>query len=297
MRHSLSFTALILVAGCAGPNGPAPLAFALPDSTSVVDGVTGAPVEMRDLLRRIRAADIVLLGEVHDNAVAHAVRGALITAFASRRPAIVFEQIPASDSALPIPMAGESTEVWLDRVGFDRRGWRWPMHRPVVEAALAHGRSLWGTGMARERLREVVRNGEAGAPEPLRRLMERVPLDSTARAMLDRDLIDGHCGQLPASQLPGMRAAQVVRDASMTRALLLAAATGPAWLIAGNGHVRMNVGVPRMLRTTAPSSRVLVVGLLERETSGDAPNAAERRQYDLVIVIPRAAREDPCRAR
>jgi uncharacterized iron-regulated protein len=148
--------------------------------------------------------------------------------------------------------------------------------------------------MSRETLRAVVQGGEAAAPEPLRRIMAQAPLDSTARAALDEDLIEGHCGQLPASQIPGMRAAQVVRDAAMTRALLQAGADGPAWLIAGNGHVQRNVAVPRILTRVAPDKRVLAVGLLERQEDGAAPEAAERQRYDLVIVTPRTERPDPC---
>jgi len=163
-----------------------------------------------------------------------------------------------------------------------------------VDAALAHGRSLWGSGVSRERLRTLVREGAAGAPEDLRGMMERAPLDSAAQGVLDQELIDGHCGQLPASMVPGMRAAQVVRDASMARALILAGATGPAWLIAGNGHVRRDVAVPRILRVEAPGKRMLAIGLLEREPDGSAPAATERRMYDLVIVTPRTMRPDPC---
>jgi len=59
-------------------------------------------------------------------------------------------------------------------------------------------------------------------------------------------IVEGHCGQLPASMVPGMRAAQEVRDAAMT------------------------------------------------EEDGTAPKAAERRNYDLVIVTPRTERPDPC---
>jgi len=296
MRSLLSCTPLLLLGACAGsnPGGVSPVAFALPDSTSVVDGRSGSPVGTADLLRRIGAADIVLLGEVHDNPVDHALRGALITAFAERHPAVVFEQFAESDAPIPLPAPGDSMTGWLDRNGFDRRGWRWPLHQPVVDAAIAHGRSLWGSGLSREKLRAVVREGDAGAPEDLRRLMERAPLDSMARAVLDRELIEGHCGQLPASQVPGMRSAQVTRDASMTRALVQAAATGPAWLIAGNGHVRNDVAVPRILRVAAPTKIVLTVGLLEREPSGASPDAGERQMYDLVIITPRTVREDPC---
>lgn len=286
---------LLALAACHRAAAPVtPVSFALPASTSLVDGRTGAPVATTELLSRIGSADIVLLGEVHDNALDHAMRGALLDAFAARRPAVVFEQFSATEGPMAPPAAGDSMTGWLDRNGFDRRGWRWPLHEPVVSAAIAHGRSLWGSNMSRETLRSVVREGEAGAPEPLRRIMEQVPLDSIARAALDRDLIEGHCGQLPESQIPGMRAAQVVRDAAMTRALMQAGADGPAWLIAGNGHVRKSVAVPRILSRTAPDKRMLVVGFLEREENGAAPDAAERVEYDLVIVTPRTQRPDPC---
>lgn len=297
MRTLLRWTPLLLLAACAGSVSMpvAPVRFALPDSTFALDGATGAPLGTPELLRRVAAADLVLLGEVHDNAVDHALRGALISAFADRHPAVVFEQLARSDGPIPAPAAGESLESWLDAHGFDRRGWKWPLHQPVVEAAVAHARSLWGSGLSRESLRSVVREGEAAAPDTLRRLMELAPLDSTARAVIDRELVEGHCGQLPATSIPGMRAAQEVRDASMARALIQAGAGGPAWLLAGNGHLRRDVAVPRLLRAAAPGSRVLVVGLLEREANGALPDAGERRMYDIVIVTPRAVRDDPCR--
>lgn len=287
---------LLVLAACGRTQSVTPVSFALPESTYVVDGGTGAPLETVELVRRVGEADIVLLGEVHDNPWAMDARARLLTAFGSRRPAVVFEQFAAADSAISRPAPGDSLEGWLDRSGFDRRGWRWPVHRPVVSAAITHGRSLWGSGVSRENLRSVVRGGESAAPDPLRRIMERTPLDSLARATLDRDLVEGHCGQLPESQIPGMRAAQVVRDASMVRSILMArAGDGPVWLIAGNGHVRKRVAVPRLLDVEARDARVLVVGLLEQTSSGAEPPAAERRLYDLVIVTPRQPREDPCR--
>jgi len=286
----------VLLTGCAAPSrtSVAPVPFALPDSTVLVDGPSGAPVSTADLLRRARAADIVLLGEVHDNPTDMAVRAGIITALADRHPAIVFEQFPESDTPIAPPQPGDSLEGWLDRSGFDRHGWKWPMHRPVIEAALAHARSLWGANVSRAQLMPVVENGESAAPDSLRPLMDRAPLGDAARAVLDSELVDGHCHQLPAEMIPGMRTAQIVRDAAMTRALLLAGATGPAWLIAGNGHVRRDVDVPRLLKVAAPGKTVLAVGILEREENGAGPDPAERAAYDLVIVTPRVPREDPC---
>jgi uncharacterized iron-regulated protein len=286
---------LLLLAAChPAPASLSPVVFALPDSTPLVDGPTGEPVAAAELLRRVGSADLVLLGEVHDNPVAHAVRGNLLRAFAGRRPAVVFEQFTATEGPIAPPAAGESLTVWLDRNGFDRRGWRWPLHEPVVTAALAVSRGIWGSNVSRSALRSVVTSGAAAAPEPLRDLMARAPLEPAEQAALDSEIVEGHCGQLADSMVPGMRAAQEVRDAAMTRALLMAGRGGAAWLIAGNGHVRRDIAVPRIVARVAPEKRVLVVGLLEREADGAAPSAVERRQYDLVIVTPRTARPDPC---
>jgi len=291
-------TALLLLGACGGTAAPlvAPDAVSPPDSTLVLDAATGSPVAVPELLRRLAEADLVLFGEVHDNAVHHELRGALLTKLPQGHAAIVFEQFPPAETGGPIPPPGgtEEREGWLDRQGFDRRSWKWPLHRPVVEAAIARGRSLWGSGVSREELRSVVREGESAAPDHLRPLLEQSPLDRAARDAIDRALIEGHCGTLPATMIPGMRAAQAVRDAAMARALLLAGATGPAWLIAGNGHVRRDVGVPRLLRNASPGSTTLVVGMLERGKDGALPGGADRAAFDIVIVTPRAAREDPC---
>lgn len=299
MRFGRPALALLLAACGSRPTfSVEPVSFAMPDSTFVLDGSAGDTVSTSELIRRIGEADVVLLGEVHDNPVDHALRGALITAFASQRPAVVFEQFADRDTPIPLPSAGESREQWLDANGFDRGAWKWPLHEPVVDAALAHARSLWGSHLSREALRPVVREGEGAAPEPLRRLAEEAPLDSAGIAAMDAELEVAHCNELPQSLIPGMRDAQVIRDAAMTRALLLAGAQAgqrPEWLIAGNGHVRTDLGVPRLLRRVAPHMRVLAVGLLEREDNGVIPSAEERRPYDLVIVTPRAQREDPCR--
>jgi len=65
-------------------------------------------------------------------------------------------------------------------------------------------------------------------------------------------------------------------------------------LIAGNGHVRRDLGVPRILREVVPRARVLAVGLLERAKDGALPAADDRRTYDLAIVTPHVERKDPC---
>lgn len=289
-RRTSAATVLTLatvVTACARPAALPPV----PEAVRVVEAATGATLSLDGLVDRLRSADIVLLGEQHDNVAHHRARAALVTA---ARPTVVFEHFAYRDTPLPLPLANEADTTWLDRVGFDRKGWVWPRHDALVRAARATGRPLWGSNVSSATLRPVIREGVQQAPAALRTLVTQAPLDSAGQAVQDQEIIDGHCGQLPASMVPGMRRAQEVRDAAMTAALLAARRDGPAWLVAGNGHVRKDVAVPRMLRVVAPEARVLVVGLMELDATGAAPPAPSAR-YDYVIYTPTVVgREDPC---
>ena len=60
-------------------------------------------------------------------------------------------------------------------------------------------------------------------------------------------------------------------------------------LLAGNGHVRRDIGVPRWLNTL-PASRWLAVGYVESDHAD-----AVRGLFDAVVVTAPASRADPCK--
>ena len=255
----------------------------------------GGPLSREQALAALRRADHVLLGEVHDNPIHHRERAALLAALADQRPTVVFEQFARSaDAALATPVGGD-LEAWVARAGFDRQGWAWPLHRPLVEAALAGKLRLRGGNLQRDEARQIARQGAAAAPPDLAAALAQ-PLPAAAAEALDRGLLDGHCGQLPAAALPRMRDAQAARDAAMADALLRAAADSatPTVLIAGNGHVRRDHGVPLWLARREPAAKVVSVGFLEAGADGGVPTSAERTVYDIVWVTPRQPRPDPC---
>jgi uncharacterized iron-regulated protein len=95
-------------------------------------------------------------------------------------------------------------------------------------------------------------------------------------------MIAGHCAQIDAASARPMARAQVARDRVMAMLLASHAERG-AVLIAGNGHVRTDVGVPHWLEPGA-RARSLAVGMVE---GGDAP-------FDVRIVLPAQQRPDPC---
>ena len=275
-RHMLGSTALLL-AGCA----------AAPATTDdrIVDTASGREIGRDELIARLRAADIVLLGEQHDNPHHHQRRGALIAELGAGT-VVVAEHLPRGQRVAP----GADPLARLQAAGFDPKGWRWPLHEGLFAPVLAAGIPVLGGNAPLETVRAVARQGDAALPAELAAAIAAAPLPPAAQAALDQDLLDGHCGQLPAARVPPMRAAQRVRDASMAAALLAAADAGakPALLVAGNGHVRSDHGVPTLLRAQRPGLRITSVCFVESARS-DLPC-----EFRWITPGPPVPRQDPC---
>jgi uncharacterized iron-regulated protein len=242
-------------------------------------------------LPRLRAARFVLLGEVHDNPIQHRMRATLLTELlADGRPTtVVFEQMGRAEDAA-IAAAPRDAEAIADAGRLDRKGWGWPLHKPLFEAAIAASARVAGGNLEAPQVRAIVREGLPAVPADLRPLLEGPGWSARQQQALEREIDAGHCHALPAAQWPAMALAQRARDAALAQALLSAtAAGGRAVLIAGNGHVRRDLGVPHYLRAAGvPAAQIVAIGYLE-EDERDAP-------YDLVRITSSVPRDDPCAA-
>jgi len=99
------------------------------------------------------------------------------------------------------------------------------------------------------------------------------------------DIEASHCGALDTAAARRMALAQVARDQYMARMLQRYADRGIV-LLAGNGHVRADIGVPQWL-DAATRARSESIGLVEQGDDDDG-------RYDLRLVTPRQPRVDPC---
>ena len=270
---------------------------------------SGRPVDAAALLTRLREARFVLLGEVHDNPAQHAARAELLrTLLADGRPSwVVFEQIDREHSAAIAalaPASARDVDAVIDAGRLDRRGWGWPLHRALFAAALAGGARVVGGNVGRAEATLIVSGGAARLPDDLRRWFADDGSDggrpearwtAAQAAQLRRDIDEGHCGALPAAMLVPMALAQRARDAGLAAAMLAAPAGTRVLLIAGNGHVRSDTGVPHYLRSTGVAAQAIVtVGSLERTSPSDRSAPAGLDNYDFVAVTDAQRRADPC---
>jgi len=296
------------------------LAVAMQGCGSLAPGLQGATIwDIRAgrsidegvLVARLAAARYRLLGEIHDNPAHHRIRADLIRRIAATgvKPAVVFEQfdlehdaelVAAQTGARNVP--GTITADMLATAGvLDRKGWQWPMHAPVIAAALAMGLPVRAANPARTELMRAAR-APAGAPLDTRWAARyaAAPWTPAEDAILRADIADGHCNKLPPQAIPAIARAQRMRDAAMAQALTDAATVDGAILIAGDGHVRRDIGVPVYLDVAA--SQVVSLGLVESDPNERSPAALadqfERSpaRYDYVWLTDRATRDDPCAA-
>jgi uncharacterized iron-regulated protein len=220
---------------------------------------------------------LLLWGEVHDHPALHAHRLAAFDALLAggARPALVLEMLDRErqPELQRLRAGGADAAALVSAMG----GRGWPFYQPWIERALAQSLPLVAANVGRDEARRVMTDGLAphgfdpAVPEPL----------LAAQAQL---IEASHCGLVDGPRARRMALAQVARDQAMARALQAHASRG-ALLLAGNGHVRRDIGVPQWLRKEL-RQRAWVVGRVER---GDATMAFdERHEFDP------HPRPDPC---
>jgi len=238
---------------------------------------------------------IVLLGEVHDNPILQQLRLEILerALAAGWRPTIAMEQF---DREYQFAIERARKERPLDAryliqqaEGPAAGGWNWDFYRPLVALALKYHLPLLAANLSRADADKIVRRGYAGVFDAA--TIRDLQLEPTGTALLSRqeeEVDRGHCHLLPKQLLPGMARAQLARDAVMASIVRAHAIEGVV-LLAGNGHVRRDLGVPRWLEAL-DRARAFSVGFLER--GGEPPASV----FDAVVTAAPASRPDPCKA-
>jgi len=235
---------------------------------------------------------VLMLGEVHDNAAGHAARLALLRARvdAGLRPALVMEQFdreqqPLLDAAVK---RCQDADCLIAQAGLAE--WDWPLYRPLLQFALDRRLPLLAANLSRDEAALAMRGGIATVLDSATRTRFGldVPWPADIEAAQLSSVMQGHCNLLPAATARKMVGAQIARDVWMAKVLVDALTQRPAAvLIAGNGHVRRDVGVARWLPEAVAQAS---------ESHGFVEGAAAPGEFDVIHLVAPPARPDPCEA-
>jgi uncharacterized iron-regulated protein len=268
-----ALVAALLLGGCAHAPSPG----------DIWDARAARFVSAEDVYARAALATHVILGETHDNPEHHRLQRQALEHLPGPR-ALAMEQFDSEyQAAIDAAQAeGADAEAIADAGRFDRKGWNWPLYRPLVEFGVEHRWPIIAANLSRTEARAIVRDPAKSG----------LPAAPAVAKELERDIAESHCGERPPEKLvTGMVEAQRARDARMASRL-----PAPSVLITGTGHARRDRGVPLYLA----GADIVSIGFVEVDADRKSPRdylagLFTPASFDYVWFTPRAEREDPCR--
>lgn len=269
-------------------------------SALIVAAASGATAEadaddpaIAAFIAEAREADVVIIGEIHDNPSHHRVQAEVVAAL--QPDALVFEMIPQEMEARvnELRASGADSEAIAEALDWDQTGWPpFENYAPILEAAPQA--QVFGAEQPTADVRRAMLEGAAGVFGPDAKIYGiDQPLSEAEQSAREALQAAAHCDMLPAEVLPGMVEAQRFRDAGLADATLWArimTGEGQVVVITGSGHADKVRGMPALIAVADPETTVVSLGQFER---GDAP---EGEAYDAVLLADAPPREDPCRA-
>jgi uncharacterized iron-regulated protein len=252
-----------------------------------------------ELLARIEGASYLLLGEKHDNPDHHALQlRALDHVLRTDNVATVSFEMMSSEQQPLLRNLSLSPQSSLEQINeylqWDNDGWNWTYYGPLLRSAIQADVLINAANISNEEMMQVY-----GAPTTAK--IEGV-LDEQTMAALERDIDESHCGMLPESQFPAMVRVQQARDFAMAASLASNTQQQLQVLIAGNYHIRRDLGVPNYLlnrQSNLEESQIVTLAFMEVDGASNDPadylqQFGSVKAYDYIWFTPAISGEDYC---
>lgn len=260
-----------MLAGCA-TDRPAQTA-----TPPTVPGNT-APPDASAVHQRLQAllpANVLLLGEQHDDPAHQPLQRAVVQALAAQGTLAAVALEMAEQGATTAALAPDATEAQAQvALRWDAAAWPWATYGPVVMAAVRAGVPVLGANLPRTQIGDAMKSIA---------LDDHLTMGSWQKQQ--ENIREGHCGLLPAHQIVPMTRVQLARDAAMARTVLAARQPGKTvLLVAGNAHVDRALGVPAHLEP----------GIVSKAVRLGATDRAHPASADAVWTTPAPPPKDDC---
>lgn len=212
--------------------------------------------EQQGVLRELKQANVVYLGETHDRAADHAAQLQIIQALHQHHPqmAIAMEMFQRQyQTVLDQYLAGAITEAELrQQSDYDQRwGFDWEYYAPILRFAQAHQIPVIALNTPTEVTHRVARQGLGALSETDQQWippLADIHLGPKAYRQMLQDIYQhSHAGMTASSNFDRFFAAQVLWDETMAEGITTFLQENPdSQVIAlmGQGHVVYGYGVP-----------------------------------------------------
>ena len=298
-----ALVALVLL-GMAVPSASAQPADSL-DGRYAVYARDGRPATLGAIAEASRTADVVFLGEIHNDPTAHALQlrlfasaASLARDFAEDRPVALALEMFETDVQ---PVLDEYLAGLVRERDFLAAARPWGNYatdyRPLVEHAREGGMPVLASNAPKRYVSRVSREGAgalAALPPSALQWLPPLPVapPSAATAEAFRAVMadmGGHGAMPGMPSVDDMLAAQNLRDASMADVVATYLARTPGALVVhvnGGFHSEAGRGIPEHLARRVPGVRALIVAMRPSEDLATAP--ADAADHDFVILTDQA---------
>jgi uncharacterized iron-regulated protein len=286
----------ICMLGCAGPKAERMNVDEVRDAVRIHAPGDEDSLSWNDFILRARHADVVVLGEMHDDHVGHLVQRAVVQDLVNQSSNVVvaMEMLERDEQ----PFVDDYSEGLIDKSAFARQtessNWAgegsWDLwYLPIIDAAHAGGARVIAANAPRRYVRIARTNGwDRLAELPAERLKYVQWPDPPIVGEYRERFIElmgehGSDGDLAES----MFRAQTTWDATMAGSVArYHPEGGTTVLLVGQFHSNLEGGTVQMLRRYMPKASLLVVCL--RPNQADPPNVPS--PADLIVETGNDAR-------
>jgi uncharacterized iron-regulated protein len=259
----------------------------------------GKTVSFDQVVAACKTADVVFLGEHHNNPIVHWQHTRLLKALAKELPGLslgmeMFErdQQPALDSVIlggwSLKRFADSTRVWPNYA---------TDYAPMIKFCRDHGIRVWATNVPRTYPRLVARNGLMALPDaPDFNPEHAAPLPIVVDYSLPSyqqmlEMMAGHGMGTDSLQARQFVQAQAIKDATMAHVIgQNHARHRPLLHVNGTYHSDYFEGIVWYLRRNHPNLKVVVLSTQETTPNlsdwKPASKTTTRRLADYILLVP-----------
>ena len=283
-------------------------------------------IKQEELIEHFLGADVIYLGEKHDNARQHEIQLQVLEALVSKgkRPSIGFEFFTIGQTSLlmnftqpsaPIMNMGSKDHdpelVLRQALGWDHRSdEEWSYYFKLIEFARDNQLPAFATDIPWGLSSRITRVGvESLHPTELSLLVDTGLNDSEYEQLMLEEFTNVHCGYRNEEMFRRMYQAWIARNDAIAQSIvntLEANPQKPVVMIIGFGHLRHGMGIPERIAYLRPETKQINFSMMEISLE---PSLLEsylpefeingrtfRQDLDYIWFTSRQDMEDPCKA-
>ncbi|MBN2414923.1 ChaN family lipoprotein [bacterium] len=290
----LAAAAIMLAAGC----GPRPLPVKEIPYGIITEHTGEQEMTLPELISRIRKADAVFIGEIHDDSLTHVLEYRLLQSLHHYNP----------ETAVAMEMFERDVQPWLsgylsgevEEAAFLENSRPWgnyaAAYKPIIEYAKANGLPVLAGFVPRRYAAMVARDGEealAALPdsEKVWIASELKPLDDAYKERFMKQMGLGDKPAMMARVNPeNLYKAQSIKDDTMaeTVANFMREHPGKKMVIyQGDFHSAFGLGSVKKLRLLMPGITTAVISIVPLDDFASVHPPDYKGQGDYMIFVPR----------